>query len=65
LWPELSAYATTYRYPTPGRIIPGPSKDDLDGIIERIAKALSEASRRFGVDLSASGTPASNPGPIR
>lgn len=63
---QLAAYATAYRYPTPvGRIPDGPPGTELATLIKKVDAALSEAAKRFGVDLAKKGTPASRPGPIR
>jgi HEPN domain-containing protein len=63
---QLAAYATAYRYPTSvGRIPKGPSGTELEALIKHVAAALSEAVRRFGVELATQGAPAAKPQPIR
>ncbi|RYE91933.1 MAG: hypothetical protein EOO75_07830 [Myxococcales bacterium] len=63
---ELSAYATTYRYPTSsGRVPASPGEADMAEQIARVEAALSEVTSRFAVDLSRPGLPAGKPGPIR
>jgi HEPN domain-containing protein len=63
---ELSAYATTFRYPTPaGRIPDAPEGDELATLLRKVEDALAEAATRFGVDLGKDGQPARRPGPIR
>jgi HEPN domain-containing protein len=59
----LTAYATSFRYPTTSGKIP-PVRGDLTaflGKVDRLLKVLSEA---FGVDLAGDG-PARQPGPGR
>jgi HEPN domain-containing protein len=63
---HLATYATSYRYTTPtGRIPPDPSRDDVEAAAKQIEAALTEAARRFGVDLEADDTPAATSSPIR
>lgn len=60
---ELSAYATTWRYPTPGGRVPRP-KGDLASALLTVEAILTEVVERFGVDLSLD-TPARNARPFR
>jgi HEPN domain-containing protein len=63
---HLGTYATSYRYTTPtGRIPADPSAAQVDATVASIESALSEAARRFGVDLDAVDQPASTRAPIR
>jgi HEPN domain-containing protein len=62
---HLAAFATSYRYPTPGRIPAMPSPEDLARYIGDVQQALAESTRRFGVDLASASSPASTRGPIR
>jgi HEPN domain-containing protein len=63
---ELSAYATTYRYPTSaGRIPSPPPQDRMNDWIDKVAAALGEVAVRLGADLDAKDSPAARPGPIR
>ena len=49
---SLSAYATSYRYPTPTGRVPGlPSPDEITRMIDDTDGLLQKVSRRFGVDL--------------
>jgi HEPN domain-containing protein len=63
---QLAAYATAYRYPSPGGRIPsGPPGSELAGLIKKVDAVLSDAASRFGVDLAEKGAPAAKPKPIR
>lgn len=63
---HLSTYATSYRYTTPtGRIPADPSTDDVEANAKLIEATLTEAARRFGVDLAAVDKPATTSSPIR
>lgn len=63
---HLATYATSYRYTTPtGRIPPDPSRDDVDAAAKEIETILTEAARRFGVDLDVADKPAATSVPIR
>jgi hypothetical protein len=63
---SLAAYATTYRYPTSaGRIPSAPPQDRMSDWLDKVAAALVEAAKRFGVDLDTPDSPASRPAPIR
>ena len=63
---HLGTYATAYRYTTPtGRIPAEPSAAQVDATIESIEVALSEAARRFGVDLDVADQPARTSAPFR
>jgi hypothetical protein len=63
----LTAYATTYRYPTPtGRLVPPPAEERVDAWIAAVAEALSRGGTALGVDLAeGADSPAANPNPIR
>jgi HEPN domain-containing protein len=63
---QLAAYATAYRYPTPGGRIPtGPPESELATLLKKVDAVLGEAASRFGVDLAKKGIPAAKPMPIR
>ena len=63
---HLAAYATSYRYPTPGgRIKNPPTVQEFEAAADKVEAALSDAATRLGVDLLAANTPAVNPGPAR
>ena len=63
---HLSAFATTYRYPTTaGRIKDPPSATDLADNIKKVETALADAAHRFGVDLDIANTPAKSTVPVR
>ena len=63
---HLAAFATAYRYPSPeGKIKATPSAADLAKYIGDVEAALSEAVRRFGVDLTRHSSRATRPAPIR
>lgn len=63
---HLSAYATTYRYPTvAGRIAPPPSPTVFDENVAKVDSALKEAILRFRVDLTGPNIPAGRASPIR
>ena len=63
---HLAAFATAYRYPSPvGRIKATPPASDVTTYIADVERALNEAVRRFGVDLTKANAPASTSGPIR
>jgi HEPN domain-containing protein len=63
---HLAVFATTFRYPTPvGRIKATPPANELASYIADVETALTEAVKRFGVDLSKRNDPAAKPGPIR
>jgi len=63
---HLATYATSYRYTTPtGRIPDEPSTHVIEENAAKVEAALTEAARRFGVDLDAVDRPASNVSPIR
>jgi hypothetical protein len=50
---HLAAFATTYRYPSrAGRIKAPPAAADLTKHLADVEAALTEAVKRFGVDLS-------------
>jgi HEPN domain-containing protein len=62
----LSAYATTYRYPTSaGRIPPAPPAHSVKDWVEKVDVTLGRAAAAFGVDLGGNDTPAKHAGPIR
>ena len=62
---HLSAYATTYRYPTDvGRVKDTPAAHVLTADIKKVDVALQEAAVRFEVDLNGV-KPAAKPGTIR
>ncbi len=63
---ELTAYATTWRYPTSsGRIPQLSSPGDIERFVKNVAAAPELAANGYGVDLGAKGLPASRPGPLR
>jgi hypothetical protein len=63
---HLSAYATTFRYPSPvGRIKDPPSPDDLQSVLARIEALLVLAQVHFGVAPSEGDTPARSASPPR
>ena len=63
---HLAAYATAYRYPTAvGRIQATPSPADLEADMKLVESAITTVASRFGVDLSARGSPARSAAPIR
>ena len=48
----LTAYATTYRYPTVSGVAPEPMKPDMSKLMaNELAQLLSEFVKHFGVDL--------------
>ncbi len=62
----LTAYATSYRYPTAqGRIKMPPPSDAVATGIAKVQAALDEAARRFVVDVGRRDVPAGSAGPIR
>jgi hypothetical protein len=60
---HLTAYATTYRYPTPGGRVIRP-KADLGAVLRCVDMVLADVAGRFGVDLQAD-TPARSAKPFR
>lgn len=63
---HLSAYATSYRYPTSsGRIPPPLVGPRLDDALRRTQSALDAAVAYFGVDLARQGAPARTCAPER
>ncbi|HVV88809.1 MAG TPA: HEPN domain-containing protein [Kofleriaceae bacterium] len=63
---HLAIYATAYRYTTPtGRIPDEPSAQVVAENVKKVDAALTEAARRFGVDLGVADKPASSAAPIR
>ena len=51
----LSAYATSYRYPTPaGRVPRPPSAGELRAVMNVAERLLADVAQAFGVDLDAS-----------
>jgi HEPN domain-containing protein len=63
---SLAAYATSYRYPTSsGRVQRAPSGEAFGEIAGQVALALTQAATGLSVDLSAPGSPARQPQPIR
>lgn len=62
----LTAYATSYRYPTAqGRIKMPPPSDAVAAGIAKVQTALAEAARQFVVDIGRRDVPAAKAGPIR
>lgn len=63
---QLSAYATSYRYPTAaGRILAPPSLETFNENCAKVESALREAVVRFKVDFSKPDSPAGSGAPIR
>lgn len=63
---DLSAFATSYRYPTAaGRVVQAPKGQAFEERAAKVEFALREAAGRFGVDLDEPNTPATTPAPIR
>lgn len=63
---ELTAYATSFRYPTSsGRIIDAPAGSEFEALARKVEAALGDAAARLGVNLNRRGAPATRPGPIR
>lgn len=63
---HLSAYATSYRYPTAaGRVAPSPAGTVLAADLDRVEAVLREVAERFGVDLLARDTRAGSVRPAR
>ncbi len=62
---ELAVYATAFRYPTPVRVIEGPSREELEGFMEKVGRVIADAAARFEVDLSRKDAPARRPSPAR
>jgi HEPN domain-containing protein len=62
----LTAYATSYRYPTAhGRVVGTPAAQAVDDAAGRVQVALEQAVQRFGVDLGRRDLPATQKGPVR
>lgn len=62
----LSAYATTFRYPTTAGKVPAtPAQHDVVNALMKVEAVLLDVSKRFEVDLTRPGTPAKRVGPIR
>lgn len=63
---HLSAFATSYRYPTPvGRIASPPTRAVFDENAAKVEAVLGSALARFKVDLTQPNTPAGSAKPIR
>jgi hypothetical protein len=62
----LTAYATSYRYPTDeGRIRTVRREHRVQDAIDKVAAALTEVATGFGVDLDHPNAPARRIGPLR
>jgi len=62
----LTAYATSYRYPTDeGRIRTVRREHRVQDAIDKVAAALTEVAAGFGVDLDHPNAPARRIGPLR
>ena len=63
---HLAAYATTFRYPTPGgRIKAPPPQVEVSADAKKVEDLLSDAAARFKVELSKPDSPAGSQGPLR
>lgn len=66
---HLSQYATAYRYPVSSsrtkRIPRAPTGDELSKALEATATALTNAIKRFQVEIERTDSPAGFAGPIR
>lgn len=61
----LSAYATTFRYPTSRRIPAAPRPETLERHLADVATALEAVATALGVDLANADARATRPGPVR
>lgn len=63
---HLGAYATSFRYPTPGgRIVAAPRQADLEKYMADVEQALVAAVEGFDVDISDERRPAGRATPLR
>ena len=61
----LSAFATTYRYPTSMRVPAPPREADLELHLNRVEALLARAGEQFGVDFADPSAQAKRPAPAR
>jgi HEPN domain-containing protein len=63
---RLEDYATSFRYGTPaGRIQDPPPPDEMNSYVSSVRNCLTEAARRFDVDLAEDRPTARRPQPLR